>query len=182
MSNLADNESNECEIVVKSCNLSANYLKDVSELFANENAQDIIMLLVESEMYVNEIALKLELRVSVVVYHLKKLGELGFLTKTEKPISKRTKNHTFYKINIDAFTVILRKKDDDDKEDGKSFLKKIFKDTVKFAGVGIAGVATWFGINMPSDRIETNLSLPIIITAIVIGFGLIMIYFSKKHK
>lgn len=180
MSNLADNESNECEIVVKSCNLSANYLKDVSELFANENAQDIIMLLVESEMYVNEIALKLELRVSVVVYHLKKLGELGFLTKTEKPISKRTKNHTFYKINIDAFTVILRKKDD--KEDGKSFLKKIFKDTVKFAGVGIAGVATWFGINMPSDRIETNLSLPIIITAIVIGFGLIMIYFSKKHK
>jgi len=185
-----DEELEEGKIIIKSCNLSDDYLKEISELFGNSNGRDIIMLLVDKEMYVNEISIKLGLRVSLVVYHLKKLGELGFLTITEKPISKKTKNHKFYKINLHAFAVILHKKDG---ESDKSILKKIFKDTVKFACVGVAGVATWFGSNIINNPdipttnqrialVSSDPIFPIIITTIVIGFGLIMIYYSKKHK
>ena len=108
----------EDEIIVKSCEIQSISLKTICELFANPNSQEIITLLVEDDdskfndpdgMYLNEIAIKLKIQVSLVVYHLKKLGEMGFLTKTVKPISRRTKDHTFYKIKIDAFAVILRK-------------------------------------------------------------------------
>lgn len=171
-----EDEVDESEIIVKSCNIDDISLKEISELFANPNSQEIIMLLVENEMYVNEIAIKLGLRVSLVVYHLKKLGDLGFLTKTEKPISRKTKNHTYYKINIDAFTVTLRK---------NVTLKKIFKDVVKFACVGVAGVATWIGVNIIDTSSESRIIepiLPVLITGVVVGLGLIIIYYSKKHK
>ncbi len=170
-----DNQYNENDIVVKSCDIDDISLKEISELFANPNSQKIIKLLVENEMYVNEIATKLDLRVSLVVYHLAKLGKLGFLTKTEKPISRKTKNHTYYQIKIDAFTVTLR----------KNVLKKIFKETVKFVGVAIAGIATWFSVNIIDASSESRTSepiLPLLITGIVMGLGLIIIYYSKKHK
>lgn len=181
-----EDEVDESEIVLKSCNISDDYLKEVSELFGNPNSRQIILLLVENEMYVNQISIKLKIRVSLVSYHLKKLGKLGFLTKTEKPISRKTKNHTFYKIDVDAFTVTLRK---------NLSLKKIFKETVKFVSVGIAGITTWFatniinkpniargGINEKFDLLQSDILLPIIFTGMVVGFGLIIIYYSKKHK
>ncbi len=176
-----DDQYDENDIVVKSCDINDISLKEISELFANPNSQKIIKLLVENEMYVNEIANKLELRVSLVVYHLAKLGELGFLSKTEKPISRKTKNHTYYKIKISAFTVTLRK---------NVTVKKIFKETVKIVGVGVAGIATWFSTNIiynapPIDRLEpysSNPILPVVITTIVIGLGLFIIYYSKKYN
>ena len=183
----------EIEPIVKIFEITDNYLKKVSELFGNPSSRQIIILLIDDEMYVNQISKKLEMRVSLVVYHLKKLEELGFLSITEKPISKKTKNHKYYKIKLQAFTVLLGRNDGTDKDTHKNNkLKKLFKDSVKFVGVGIAGITTWFTTNTlnnahPDQRMFNNsfefehILFPALITTIVIGFGLIMIYCSKKH-
>lgn len=178
----------ENEIIIKSCYLNEDYLKEISELFGNKNARDIILLLIENEMYVNEIAIKLDLRVSLIVYHLKKLGELGFLSITEKPISRRTKNHKYFTINLSALTILLRKKDEDAKKDA-SFLKKIFKERVKITTIGVAGLTTWIGTNIidisPTNRVDSfsfnsALIFSILTTGVVVS--LIIIYYLKKRK
>ncbi len=89
-------------------------IEDWGLLLSNFNSRNIMIVLSETKggMYVNEIALKLELRVSVVVYHLKKLGELGFLTITEKQISKTTKLHRFFKMSHTSFVVTFTKRDE----------------------------------------------------------------------
>lgn len=105
-------------------------LKLLGELLTNDTSRRIIMTLGESEMYVNKLAEKLDIRVSLVIHHLKKLGELGLLDITEKPISKRTKDHKFFKLSTDVFLSFT-----EDKEENK--LKKLFKNNIKFTSIGI---------------------------------------------
>ena len=95
-----------------------------------------------------------------------------------------------------AFTVLLRQEiinDVDDTIDKNNILRKLFKKSVKFVGVGIAGISTWFITNIINKEdydprvIESifdfdHILFPTVITVIVIGFGLVMIYCSKKYK
>ena len=48
-------------------------LKSLGELLSNETSRTIIKNLMKNEMYTNEIATKLDMRVSLVIHHLKKL-------------------------------------------------------------------------------------------------------------
>ncbi len=80
----------------------------LAELLQNEKSRNILMLLTKEELYVNQIANHLDLRVSIVVHHLKKMLKLGLLTVTSKPISSKTKDHNFYKIDKPSFVVNLK--------------------------------------------------------------------------
>jgi len=51
---------------------SDDNLKSLGELLSNETSRKIIKNLMENEMYTNEIATKLDIRVSLVIHHLKK--------------------------------------------------------------------------------------------------------------
>ncbi len=73
------------EYKIKVFQITDKSLKKLGELLANETSRNIILLLVEEELYVNQIAEKLELRVSLVIHHLQKLEELGLLDIDEKP-------------------------------------------------------------------------------------------------
>ncbi len=90
---------------------SSQSIKVIGQLLSNDNSRRIMITLSESKdgMYVNQIVNTLKIRTSLVTYHLEKIKKLGFLTIIEKTISKRTKDHKFYKIVNPFFIVILKK-------------------------------------------------------------------------
>ena len=78
---------------------SDDNLKALGELLANDNARKIILNLMTGEMYTNQIATKLDIRVSLVIHHLKKLEELGLLEIDDKKIKRKGQKHRFFKID-----------------------------------------------------------------------------------
>ncbi len=79
------------------------------------------------QMYTNEIATKLDIRVSLVIHHLKKMEALGLLEIENKKIKRKGEKHRFFKINIDIF-VTLGKTREMEKE--KEAQKKKIKERV----------------------------------------------------
>lgn len=164
-------------------------LKMLGELLSNKSSREIIKLLIEKEMYTNEIASKLEIRPNLVIHHLKKLEELGLLEVTNREIVKRGNTHRYFRINPYLF---LAPNGIQDKEKDEGILKKIFKDGVKFVAIGIASVVT---IILTSNKktIENKDEFSsfggmvenadsIIYGLIVIIIGLVILYCLEKKK
>jgi DNA-binding transcriptional ArsR family regulator len=169
-------------------------LKILGELLSNKTSRDIIKLLIDKEMYANEIARKLELRRNLVIHHVRKMEAIGLLEITNKKIIRNGEEHRFFK--IPRSMLIVPNESTEIRKNG--ILKKIFKDGIKFVSVGIAGIITWFGtqqksILMPGE--ETNYSgdvyvpvlideplslIQIAVTCAIVGIGLFLTWFSKK--
>lgn len=181
---------------------SDDNLKALGELLSNDSSRSIIYHLMTSEMYTNELATKLDMRVSLVIHHLKKMEDLELLIITNKKIKRKGQEHRFFKIDSDIFVTVDKTKKEL-KE--KGFLKKIFRSEIKILTVVFTGIGTWFGSNFiskidnnmirrGSDNVYTSSTifeflqnydvdlLPIIITALVFCFGFIMIYCFQKSK
>jgi len=167
--------------------------KTFGELLKTKSSRSLMSALKEKQMYVNEMHKEQDMRVSLVTHHLNKLIELGFLNIVEKPISKKTKDHRYFDLKHDAYLILVDKEEGVEEFHKYSILQKIFnKDLVKLSGVAIAGVASWISTNLISLPIDADtfrngivpseFIFPIIITITVIGVGLTMIYYSKKHK
>ncbi|QLH07090.1 ArsR/SmtB family transcription factor [Nitrosopumilus ureiphilus] len=159
-------------------------LKLLGELLGNQVSRNIIRLLIEKEMYANEIANNLGIQFNLISHHLKKMGDLGLLSVNKKRIVKKGTLHKHYKMVPGIFVLPNHTKD---KMEEKGFLKKIFKDSIKFTVIGIATLVSWVvqisylsedkwsGAYTDSD---TTLTVPLIIVII----GLSIIYFRKKRK
>ena len=157
-------------------------LKVLGELLSNKSSRDIIRLLIEKEMYTNEIAKKLELRPNLVIHHLQKMESIELLEIKNRKITRKGEEHRFFK--IPQGMLIVPNESYEIKENG--FLKKIFKDGIKFAVIGISAfIASWI---FPSDahlqgstRVE-----PIIPTAsipyLIIIMGLLVMWIEKKKR
>lgn len=116
-------------------------LKMFGELLSNKSSRDIIRLLIEKEMYTNEIAKKLDLRPNLVIHHLKKLEELGMLGTTNKRIVKQGNEHKYFKINSNLFLSLNHTKEELEK---KGILKKFFREGLKISVVSITAISSWF--------------------------------------
>ncbi len=179
-----------------------NKLKLLGELLSNDTSRRIIKMLIQKESYTNEISKKLDIRVSLVIHHLKKLEGLGVLEITHKQIVRKGNNHRYFRMVPGWFLVPSRTKEEIHKS---GFLGKIFREGVKFLAVGIASSATWFGITInqiqnktsevqvkfedlstnPNSYVvesipELNYFMPILLTIVVMGTGLFLIWFPKK--
>ncbi len=169
---------------------SDDNLKALGELLSNDSSRSIIYNLMTREMYTNEIATKLDMRVSLVIHHLKKLEDLGLLEITEKKIKRKGQEHRFFQIKSNIFVVIDNTKKDIEE---KGILKRIFNDGVKFGAIAIAGFITWssnimnyssskevypvpFGQNIPIDPLIPALTL------IIISLIIERIYIEIKKK
>lgn len=96
-------------------------LKLLGELLSNESSRKIMKFLTTQESYTNNIATSLDIRVNLVIHHLKKMDELGILIITNKKIIKKGKEHKFFKINP-KISLLLDL--DKDKVQKNNFLKK----------------------------------------------------------
>ncbi|WP_067958259.1 winged helix-turn-helix domain-containing protein [Nitrosopumilus sp. Nsub] len=157
-------------------------LKILGELLSNKSSRDIIKLLIDKEMYTNEIAKKLELRVSLVIHHLQKMESIGLVEITNKKITEKGEEHRFFRIPNGM--LIAPNESYEIKENG--FLKKIFRDGIKFAVIGISAfIASWI---FPSDaHLQGSTAVePIIPTAsipyLIIIIGLLVMWIEKKKR
>ena len=160
---------------------SDDNLKALGELLSNETSRKIIFTLMKKEMYTNEISTALDMRVSLVIHHLKKMEELGLLDITKKTIIRKGQEHRFFKMSTDIF-ITLDKNKEEIKE--KGLLKRIFKDGVKFAAIGVAAVSTWLYQDFSLQNADGFMSakepdLAISLLVIIIGLSVILI---KKRK
>lgn len=131
-------------------------LKTLGELLSNETSREIITSLMVSKMYTNEIATKLGVRVSLVIYHLKKLELVGLLDIINKKIKRKGEEHRFFKMSSDIF-ITLDKNKEEIKESG--ILKKIFTEGIKFGSIGLAGLFIW-SVDL-THLLEASLVYPI---------------------
>ncbi len=180
---------------------SDDNLKSLGELLSNDTSRNIIYNLMTNEMYTNEIATKLDMRVSLVIHHLKKLEVLGMLEISEKKLKRKGQKHRFFKINFDIFITIDKTKENI-KERG--FLSKIFRDGVKLSTLVITSTLTWL-FTLKENQIsksditldrsvytpdETVIDIPLIsslnsdwfVIPVVITLGVFLIWFSRKYK
>ena len=127
---------------------SDDNLKSLGELLSNETSRKIIINLMSREMYTNEIATKLDLRVSLVIHHLRKLEELGLLEIENKKIKRKGEEHRFFKMNSDIFITLDKNKEDVAK---KGILSRIFREGIKFTLIGIVAFSSSF-IKLPTDQ------------------------------
>lgn len=163
-------------------------LKSLGELLSNKSSRDIIKLLIDKEMYINEIAKKLELKVSLVIHHLQKMESINLLEITNKKIARNGEMHRFFKIR--SGILIFPNESEGIKKNG--FLKKVFKEGIKFAAVGFVGISSW--LISANNKIEENIAdrewsqnsgsneYLFLIPISIIGCSLFLIWFSKKYK
>ena len=168
---------------------SDDNLKALGELLSNDSSRKIIYHLMTKEMYTNEISTKLDMRVSLVIHHLKKLEELEMLIITNKKIKRKGQEHRFFKINSDIFVTIDKTKEEI-KETG--FLKKIFKESIKFSSIIMSAIFSYFLLDTkyPLSPNEPDIAIvpqsgtvdPLIYSLIIVILGLLVLYFLKIKK
>jgi len=168
-----------------------NKLKILGELLSNDTSRRMIKLLIEQESYTNQIAKLLDIRVSLVIHHLKKMEEIGILEIHNKKIVKKGKEHRYFRM-VPGLFVLLNQTKGEIKE--KGILKNIFKEGIKFGTLGIVAGFLWFFDIANYGKIEDVYPSsfggsvqqdPIIIPLIVVIIGLsIQLIFSciKKRK
>lgn len=133
-------------------------LKLLGELLSNQVSRDIIRLLIEKEMYVNEIANKLGTQFSLISHHLKKMEELGLLSINKKKIIKKGQMHKYYKMSPGIFLLPNHAKDN---VHDTGILKKIFRDGIKFASIAIVSFIIWTQTKVTKNSIDGEWSLDV---------------------
>ncbi len=114
-------------------------LKLLGELLSNKSSRDIIKLLIDKEGYTNEIANKLELKVSLVIHHLQKMESIGLLEITNKKIARNGEMHRFFRIPTGMLILPTESKEKVNNE----LFKKTFHSSIKFVVIGVAGALSW---------------------------------------
>jgi len=167
-------------------------LKILGELLSNQSSRDIIKLLIHKEMYTNEIAKKLDLRVNLVIYHLNKMESIDLLEITNKKIIRKGEEHRFFKIPPGMLIVPNESKEVIRNE----FFKKVFHSNVRFVVIGIAsifsGVFSSF-ISLPKQEYDPSYPIPLIpevsyfpltvsLTVIMLGLIIERIFRIKRKK
>ncbi|MCE9653562.1 MAG: winged helix-turn-helix domain-containing protein [Nitrosarchaeum sp.] len=146
-------------------------LKSLGELLSNKSSRDIIRLLIDKEMYINEIAKKLDMRVSLIIHHLQKMESIGLLEITNKKIAQKGEEHRFFRIPHGM--LIFPEKSEYETNNG--LLKKIFKKSVKFMVIGMVAFSYWFLENSNKGSLDSDRSqlVSLIVPLLIIIIGLL---------
>lgn len=178
-------EDNENFDKIKVFSSEDEKLKMLGELLSNKSSRDIIKLLIEKEMYTNEIAKKLQLQVSLVLHHLQKMEAIGLLEITNKKIIRKGEEHRFFRIPPRILLIPNTENNDLIRD---RFLIKFFKSASKFAIIGLVAAFTSWILTESDNTIKTGSSSsqgdPLLIPLVIIIIGLVMerIISSLKNK
>ena len=80
-------------------------LKLLGKLLGNDTSRKIIRCLIEKQTHTDELAAKLDIPISLVIHHLKKLEMLALVDVEEKHIAKKTKKHKFFRMSGKVFVL-----------------------------------------------------------------------------
>lgn len=167
-------------------------LKEFGELLSNQTSRSIVRALIEKEYYKNELAEKLDIRLSLVDHHLKKLEKLNLVEISQKEITKNGIKHKFFKINSEVFISSSSKIS----EHNMQKLQRVFKESITFTSIAIASGSAYFISKYSFDlqgtwnsaqgtsiwTIPNDTSIIIALSVVVVGLSLERIWFAIKNK
>lgn len=162
-------------------------LKLLGELLSNDTSRRIIRCLIEKQMYTNELATKLDIPISLVIHHLKKLEELGLVDVEEKQITRKTKDHKFFRMTGKFFIL----PNDSQYEVTKTgMLKQIFREKIRYTLVGSTALSVFVLAGTRDGQmsfIEESAKTPfyqesIFVPLLIIIGGLILEIIIKKKS
>lgn len=169
-------------------------LRILGNALASKTCNKIMKLICDDEMYANEISKKLGIQINLTLFHLNKLEDIGVVKVTYKKLVRKGVEHKHYKMIPTIFISISETK----KEIHETgFLKRIFKDSIKFASIGIVSLFSfiitsdlisdnqqWSGIIPKTSSTAENTLFPLVVALFVLLMGVITerIYFQIKNK
>lgn len=118
-------------------------IKSFGELLTNDSSRAILQWLLTNEMTAKQIAEKIEVSLPLAIYHLNKMQELG-VVKISK-IGKNVKERDMKYYTATKFAIVILPASVSEKAKKSKMLLRSIKSIYRFAGIAIAGVATWFG-------------------------------------
>ena len=114
-------------------------LKILGELLSNKTSRDLMKFLMNKSEYKKKISDSTGVPFALVEHHLKKMEKIGLVKITNKQLIKSGVLHKTYKITAEGIFVLLNSKE---KVEEKGTIKKIFREGVKFASIGIAFIGS----------------------------------------
>lgn len=163
-------------------------LKSLGKILNNDSGREIFQRLRKKEMTANEIALQTKLSLPLVLHHINQMiqAEIAYVSKTEN----NSKNQPMKYYSAKSGVVILPERASEKAKQSKSFSKSI-KSIMKFAGIGVGGIVSWFSIsalqkqNDYQDWGPSGISFDqIVLQSITTGIVIIILYWIviKKKK
>jgi DNA-binding transcriptional ArsR family regulator len=135
-------------------------IKTMGELLSNDSSRGILKLLLDDTMSANQIAQKMEISLQLVIYHLKKMRELGIVNVMSK------ENDTKYYASTKFVFVILSSKASEKAKKSKSLFNSL-KRIHRFAAIGISGLVSWIVLqNMPNPEYSSGTRIPVALSPI----------------
>jgi hypothetical protein len=116
-------------------------MQKLGEIMSNESSRIILKLLFEDNMTANQISQKTEMLLSLVIYHLNKMTEIG-IVKIVK-IEKNRKEHDMKYYGTSKFAVIILPSKSIDKAKKSKSLYNSLKKISGFVAIGMAAVISW---------------------------------------
>ena len=117
-------------------------IKSVGELLSSDSSRAILKLLFEDIMTANQIAQKTGISLPLVIYHLKKMQEMGVVKVSN--VGKNVKAQEMKYYTTTKFAIVILPSSLSQKAKTSKSLANSFKTIYRFASIGVAGIATWF--------------------------------------
>src|SRR5438309_9976714 len=117
-------------------------IKSVGELLSSDSSRNILKLLFEQVLTANQIAQRTGVSLPLVIYHLKKMQEMGIVKLTN--VGKNIKTQDMKLYTSSKFAIVILPSNLTEKAKTSKSLANSFKAIYRFGSIAIAAVATWF--------------------------------------
>src|SRR5438309_474743 len=131
-------------------------IKSVGELLSSDSSRNILKLLFDQVLTANQIAQKTDISLPLVIYHLKKMQEMGIVKITNVGKNVKTQDMKYY--TSSKFAIVILPSNLTEKAKASKSLANSFKTIYKFASIAVAAVVTWF-VSQTIQKIQTGPSL-----------------------
>src|SRR5207249_1737870 len=117
-------------------------IKSVGELLSSDSGRNILKLLFDQVLTANQIAQKTEISLPLVIYHLKKMQDMGIVKITNIGKNIKTQDMKFY--TSSKFAIVILPSNVTEKAKTSKSLANSFKAIYRFGAIGIAAIGSWF--------------------------------------
>ncbi len=128
-------------------------IKSIGELLSSDSSRNILKLLFDQVLTANQIAQKTEISLPLVIYHLKKMQEMGIVKITNIGKNIKTQDMKFY--TSSKFAIVILPSNVTEKAKTSKSLANSFKAIYRFGSIAVAAVATWFASRI-AQNVQTN--------------------------
>lgn len=187
---LDSNEDDEEMNKIKIYSSDDETLKFLGNVLSNENSRKLLQMLFNEEMTSSEISFSSGMSLPLINHHLTTMLQAGIVTVSKTTMNSKNQPMKYY-TSKSGIIILPKKTFNIEKE--KKLLSVTLKTMLKFSGIGLAGIVSYFStLSLQPIQLESTIDndlvlisnpLPIIVGVSVIGIGLFIQYlFNRKNN